>query len=74
MTLYTSPTGSDQFLVIDEATGRTVAIVYTTASDAKLLSYAPQMLAALKDSDTPAHTRLADEIYREMYQAEEDKR
>lgn len=49
MTLYTSPTGSDQFLVIDEATGKTIAIVYTTHSDAKLLSYAPKMLEIVKE-------------------------
>ena len=70
--LYTKPTGSDQFLVIDEATGKTIAIVYTTHSDAKLLSYAPKMLQALKNADTPEHKRLADEIESEMYYGEEE--
>lgn len=69
--IYTSADASRLHL-INEATGKTIAIVYTTHSDAKLLSYAPQMLQALKNADTPEHKRLADDIESEMYESRID--
>jgi hypothetical protein len=44
---YAKNTSSDQGLIIDEATGRNVAVAYDKA-DAPLLAAAPEMLAVCK--------------------------
>lgn len=44
---YTASTSGDQGLVIEESTGRNVAVTYR-ASDAPLVAAAPAMLAALQ--------------------------
>ena len=53
-TYYHKPTSGDQSAVIDEQTGRTVAVVYD-AKDAPLLAAAPALRDALQ--------RLADAAY-----------
>lgn len=60
MSLYVKPTGADQYLIIDEVTGQTVAVVYTTKQTAVMLSYADKMLKQIEG------TRLHDEIMMEM--------
>jgi hypothetical protein len=46
-TWYEAKTGNHQGLVIEEATGRNVAVAYDKA-DAPLIAAAPKLLAALK--------------------------
>ena len=55
-------------MVADEATGKTVAVVYTCREDAVLIAYAPKMLAMLKASDRPEHEQLIAEIVYEQEQ------
>lgn len=45
---YVGKTGNHQGLVIEEGTGRNVAVAYDKA-DAQLLAAAPDLLATLKD-------------------------
>ena len=47
MTWYTAKTGGDQGLIIEEETGRNVAVVYDK-KDAPLLAAAPDLLEACK--------------------------
>jgi len=49
MTWYTPTTTTYQQVVADEATGRTVAVVYTSKEDAVLIAYAPRMLEIVKE-------------------------
>ena len=49
MTWYTTPTTAYHQVVADEATGRTVAVVYTSKEDAVLIAYAPRMLEIVKE-------------------------
>lgn len=46
-TWHESNTGNDQGLIIDDETGRNVAVSYE-AKDAKLIAAAPELLEALK--------------------------
>lgn len=68
MTWYTPTTTTYQQVVADEATGGTVAVVYTSREDAVLIAYAPRMLAMLKASDRPEHEQLIAEIVYEQEQ------
>ncbi len=54
-TWYTAKTGNHQGLIIEEETGRNVAVAYD-AADAPLLSAAPDLLAACKglEDDFPS--------------------
>jgi hypothetical protein len=45
---YEAKTGNDQGLVIEEETGRNVAVVYDKA-DAPLIAVAPELLEACKE-------------------------
>jgi len=49
MTWYTPTQTTYQQVVADEATGRTVAVVYTSKEDAVLIAYAPKMLEVVKE-------------------------
>lgn len=48
MTWYTAKTSGDQGLIIEEETGRNVAVVYDK-KDAPLLAAAPELLQAVKE-------------------------
>jgi hypothetical protein len=56
---YSSNTGSDQGLVICEATGNNIAVCYSK-EDAPLVSAAPDLLKALKDLLAVASVRIDD--------------
>ncbi len=47
MTWYSANTGNEQGLIIDEETGRNVAVTYDK-KDAALIAAAPELLAALQ--------------------------
>lgn len=52
---YEASTGNHQGLIVEEVTGRTVAVAYDKA-DAPLIAAAPDMLAALKALASTART------------------
>lgn len=71
MNWYTNNGSSGQMMVADEATGRTVALVYNhgaaSGGDAALIAAAPDLLATLRhiracalDGDTPPAIACAD--------------
>lgn len=58
MTWYTPTTTTYQQVVADEATGRTVAVVYTSKEDAVLIAYAPKMLEVVKEYDPKLYAEI----------------
>lgn len=58
MTWYTPTTTTYQQVVADEATGRTVAVVYTSREDAVLIAYAPKMLEVVKEYDPKLYAEI----------------
>lgn len=58
MTWYTPTTTTYQQVVADEATGRTVAVVYTCREDAVLIAYAPRMLEIVKEYDPTLYAEI----------------
>lgn len=58
---YVGKTGNHQGLVIEEGTGRTVAVAYNKA-DAPLLAAAPDMLSALKAAEKWAMLTQTDSV------------
>lgn len=61
MNWYTNKT-SGQPLIIDEATGKTIAVCYTSQRDARIIAYAPKMLSLLRMIDTFEAEQLINEI------------
>jgi len=58
MTWYTPTQTTYQQVVADEATGRTVAVVYTSKEDAVLIAYTPMMLEVVKEHDPKLYAEI----------------
>ena len=46
---YNKPTGSEQAIIIEEQTGKTVAVCYQDGEQANLIASAPELIEALTD-------------------------